>query len=167
MRRTWGQLALLALALLGAGIAIYLTFVHYQQVALVCSSQGFVDCARVLSSPYSNVPGTTIPITFPGLAWIVASAVLAVVVWRFPEQRNLLLLQCVWMGLGLLAVFYLVYVELVRLHTLCAWCTGFHVIILVMLLLSILQLQNGESSEDERDEEDVEETPKPVSMPRQ
>ncbi len=163
MRRTWGQIALLTLSLIGAAIAIYLTFVHYQQVALVCSSQGFVDCARVLSSTYSNVPGTTLPITIPGLGWILVSALLAIVIWRAPERRNLLIVQCVWMGLGLLAVFYLVYVELVRLHTLCAWCTGFHVVILAMLLLSVFQLQNGTSEE----EEDREETPIPTSLSRQ
>ena len=69
IRQNKSQLFLFACALLGAGIAVYLTTVHYQLAPLACSTTGFVNCERVLSSSYSVVPGTTIPITVPGLAW--------------------------------------------------------------------------------------------------
>jgi uncharacterized membrane protein len=145
IQRSGGQIALLALSLVGAAIAIYLTTVHYENVPLVCSTQGFIDCARVLASSYSVVPGTTIPITVPGLGWCIVSAALALIGWRFwPERRSVRLAECVWSSLGMLTVFYLVYIELVRLHTLCAWCTALHVIILTMLLISVVQLQQTE-----------------------
>jgi uncharacterized membrane protein len=51
-------------------------------------------------------------------------------------------------------VLYLVYVELVRLHTICAWCTALHVIILTMLLISIVQLQQPDLEEIEAEEEE-------------
>ena len=44
----------------------------------------------------------------------------------------------------MLTVLYLVYIELVRLHTICAWCTGLHIVILLMFLITIVQLQQAE-----------------------
>src|SRR5947209_20421146 len=146
IQRSGGQIALLALSVIGAAIAVYLTTVHYENVPLVCSTQGFIDCARVLASSYSVVPGTTIPITVPGLGWCIVTATLALLGWRlWPDRRGLRIAECVWTSLGMLTVFYLVYVELVRLHTLCAWCTALHIILLIMLLISAVQLQQPES----------------------
>ena len=68
------QFVLLVLSLLGVGITIYLTAVHYENVPLVCSENGLVNCARVISSSYSVVPGTTVPITIPGFGWCIVSA---------------------------------------------------------------------------------------------
>ena len=132
------QWLLLALALVGAGIAIYLTSVHYAQAPLLCSSQGVVNCERVTSSSYSVVPGTTLPITIPGLLWFVLSAVLAIGALR-QGKRWISTAQLVWGVLGMLAVLYLVYVELVILHTICAWCTAVHVIVFISLLVTIIE----------------------------
>src|SRR5579885_147997 len=152
IQRSGGQIALFILSILGACIAIYLTSVHYENVPLVCSSSGIVDCARVLSSAFSVIPGTSVPITIPGLFWAIVSAALAFANWRlWPERRSLL---------GLLTVFYLVYVELVRLHTICAWCTAMHVVILAIFLIALVLLQQPEP-ETEPDEEQ-EESPIPA-----
>jgi hypothetical protein len=43
-----GRLIILLLSLVGAAIAIYLTFVHYENAPLICSSRGIVDCAIIL-----------------------------------------------------------------------------------------------------------------------
>ena len=146
---------LFLLALIGAGIALYLTTVHYEHVPLVCSTSGIVDCARVTSSAYSVIPSTNVPITVPGLLWAIASAVLAVAGWRMQNQdRRILLAQLVWSLLGLLAALYLVYVELVLLHTICAWCTGMHVVILIMFLISMVQFLNTSAEEDDEVEEE-------------
>jgi uncharacterized membrane protein len=138
------QIPLLLLSLLGAGIAIYLTAVHYENVPLICSTRGLIDCSRVLSSAYSIVPGTTVPISVPGLLWCVVSAGLAITGLRALQlqvERRIQIAQFVWSVLGMLTVIYLVYVELVLLHTICAWCTALHAIILVTLLTTIVQLQ--------------------------
>lgn len=157
-RNSTGQVLLLLLSLIGAGIAIYLTTVHYENVPLICSSSGVVDCARVLSSSYSVIPGTTIPITVPGLAWCLVMAILAIAALRLTSvRRRILLAQFAWSVVGILTVLYLVYVELVRLHTICAWCTGLHVVILLMLLITIVQLQQ---TEPEAEMETESETPK-------
>jgi uncharacterized membrane protein len=162
LQRSKSQALLLALSFLGVCITIYLTSVHYENVPLVCSESGLVNCARVTSSSYSVVPGTTLPITIPGFGWCIISASLAIAglfattgLW----QRRIRIAQFVWALSGLLVVLYLVYTEIVRLRTICAWCTALHVIILLMFLLTLVQLQSTPSelaSSSETELEDVE-----------
>jgi uncharacterized membrane protein len=145
-----GHIILLVLSLVGIGIASYLTLVHYANVPLACSSQGLVDCSRVLSSQYSVVPGTTVPITIPGLGWSLVMLVLAIAGLRSTiYQRTIRLAELVWAGVGILTVLYLVYVELVRLHTICIWCTALHITILIMLLTAIVQFQQADRETEE------------------
>jgi uncharacterized membrane protein len=162
------QVLLLALALLGTGIALYLTFVHYENTPLVCSESGVINCAQVLSSSYAVVPGTSLPITLPGIGWCVVSIALAVTglyAGTGLHQRRIQVAQFAWALPGLLAVLYLVYVEIVRLHTICAWCTGFHVLALLMFLITLVQLQSLPSTweaefETEGEEEAVSTLPR-------
>ncbi len=158
LQRSWGQLLLLILSLLGAGIAIYLTAVHYENVPLLCSTSGLIDCSRVLSSAYSVVPGTTVPISVPGLLWCVMSAAVTITGLRVLQpqvRRRIQVAQFAWSLLGMLTVLYLVYVELVQLHTICAWCTALHGIILVMFLSTIVQLQQAEGEPEVVTEEAI------------
>ena len=146
IRRSLAQVFLLILSLIGAGIAIYLTSVHYENVPLVCSTSGIIDCAHVLASSYSVVPSTTIPITVPGLVWCVISAAFAIVGLRLqPVPLWLRITQFALSLSGMLVVLYLVYVEIVRLHTICIWCTGLHVVILMMFLITLVQLQEPQT----------------------
>lgn len=152
------QIPLLVLSLLGAGIAIYLTAVHYENVPLICSTRGLVDCSRVLSSAYSVIPGTTVPISVPGLLWCVVSAGLAIMGLRALQlqvRRRIQVAQFAWSLLGMLTVIYLVYVELVLLHTICAWCTALHAIILVVFLTAVVQLQLPEDEPEVVTEEAI------------
>ena len=145
IRRSGGQILILLLSLLGAGIAIYLTAVHYEHTPLICSTNGLIDCARVLSSSYSLIPGTTVPITIPGLGWCAVSGALAFIGLRSASsQRWLSITQLLWSFVGIVSALYLVYVEIVRLHTICAWCTALHVVILSMFLITLAQLQQSE-----------------------
>lgn len=146
MRRARGQIFVLLCALVAAGIAIYLTSVHYQLAPLACSESGFVNCARVLDSMYAVVPGTAVPISIPGLAWALVMAALVIIELRRPSQHppyqanRLLLAQFAWSLIGMLAVLYLVYVEIVLLHNLCAWCTAMHVLIFLIFLVTLARL---------------------------
>lgn len=129
-----------------------MTAVHYEQVPLLCSASGVVDCQRVTSSVYSLVPGTAIPITIPGLIWTLGSAVFALLEWRWLAQnRQVTLAHWLWSLLALVAALYLVYVEIVRLHTLCLWCTGLHAIILAIFLLTLARLVTSSGEIDESD----------------
>ena len=162
LRRAGSQLALLVLALLGMADAIYLTLVHYDsnQVSLICSDSGFVNCARVLSSRFAYVPGITwLPISLPGLGWALVVAVLALIgIFSSSDHRWLRFAQFFWTLLGLLTALYLVYAEIVQLHSLCAWCTVLHVLILLMFLITLVRLPGRaeeveEAWEDEGEEE--------------
>ena len=145
IQRSGGQILILLLSLMGAGIAMYLTAVHYEHTPLICSTNGLIDCARVLSSSYSLIPGTTVPITIPGLGWCVVSGALAFIGLRLASsQRWLRITQLLWSFVGIVTALYLVYVEIVRLHTICAWCTALHVVILCMFLITLAQLQQSE-----------------------
>jgi uncharacterized membrane protein len=163
------QLLLLVLSLLGAGISIYLTLVHYENVPLVCSASGLIDCARVISSSYSVVPGTTLPITLPGLGWCIVSASLAIAgLFATPGsgQRRIRIAQFIWALSGLLVVLYLVYVEIVRLHTICAWCTALHVLVLCLFLVTFVQLQSLPSGTNSSSETELEEPESISPLPR-
>ena len=145
IKRSGGQILILLLSLLGSGIAIYLTAVHYEHTPLICSTNGVIDCARVLSSSYSLIPGTSVPITIPGLGWCVVSGALAFIGWRLASSQHWLsITQLLWSCVGIVTALYLVYVEIVRLQTICAWCTALHVVILCMFLITLAQLQQRE-----------------------
>lgn len=169
LQRSRSQFFLLALSLLGVSITIYLTSVHYENVPLVCSESGLINCARVISSSYSVVPGTAVPITIPGFAWCVVAASLAIAglistsgLW----QRRIRWAQFIWALSGMLVVLYLVYAEIVRLHTICAWCTALHVLILIMFLITLVQLQSMPSEATISDETEIEEAENVSALPR-
>ena len=169
LQRSKSQALLLALSLLGAGIAIYLTSVHYENIPLVCSESGLINCAQVLSSPYAVIPGTSLPITLPGLGWCLISAALAIAglfastgLWL----RWIQVAQFAWALAGLLVVLYLVYVEIVRLHTICAWCTALHVLMLFLFLVTVVQLQSLPSVTTSSSVSELEETENISSLPR-
>jgi uncharacterized membrane protein len=156
-RRSGSQIALFVVALLGVVISIYLTIVHYStDVPLVCSDSGLVNCERVLTSPYSYVPGTTLPVALPGILWSVVAALLAVGAWLiWPRMRLVRVAEMIWASVGIVTVLYLVYVEIVFLRTICAWCTAVHVLVLLYFLGSLIILQS--SGDDEGDGIEVEE----------
>lgn len=154
LQRSVRQWLLLLFAIAGTGTALYLTTVHYAQVPLLCSAQGLVNCELITSSSYSVVPGTTLPITIPGLVWFILSGALALgEIWY--NRGWMRLAEVAWTILGTLTVLYLVYVELVILHTICLWCTVVHVLIFGSLLVAIVddtlarQEQEAEEAEEE------------------
>ena len=135
-----GPLVLAGLAVGGIGVAGYLTAVHYAPSLLVCSSTGLVNCEAVLTSSYSVVPGTAIPITVPGIAYFLLSLLLALAQLRRPANYGLRQAHAVWGGLGLLSALYLVFVELLELRNICIWCTSVHLILLLTCLITVWRL---------------------------
>jgi uncharacterized membrane protein len=139
---------LLGFGVLGLAISAYLTTVHYANVPLACSTTGVVDCAAVTTSSYSVVPGTSIPITVPGMAWFLVSGGLALVALlrlraHLSEPRWLQPVHLGWALAGLATVLYLVWVEAVQLHRLCEWCTGVHVLVAGSLLVALWRWQRS------------------------
>ncbi|MHB8313239.1 MAG: vitamin K epoxide reductase family protein [Candidatus Dormibacteria bacterium] len=135
-----GAIWLMVLSVAGFGVATYLTTVHYANVPLACSASGLVDCSKVVTSQYSVVPGTSVPITVPGMAFFLVSLGLAIAQYVRPGRTDLRQAHFGWSVLGLLTVFYLVYVELVEIHHICIWCTAVHILILLTLFTTAWRL---------------------------
>src|SRR5262249_24227889 len=140
--------AIALMAVAGLAISIYLTTVHYAGVPLVCTNAGTINCSAVTTSKYSVVPGTTLPITIPGMLWFVVSGGLAIFAlarrWRQrPEPGRLRLFQLLWGGAGLAFVLYLVYAEIVLIHNICEWCTVVHVLTFFTLLVALYRFQQA------------------------
>ncbi len=163
LRRSGSQLALLLLGILGAADAIYLTLVHYNdQVSLVCPNTGIINCATVITSKYSYIPGTNLPITFPGLGWCLVIVGLAIFGLVRGEGRWLRRAECAWTLLGLLTVLYLVYAEIVLIRNICVWCTVLHVMIVIMFMIALIRLRESQPEEEEWDEDEDEKAPLPA-----
>ncbi len=149
IHRSGSQLALLILGILGMADAIYLTLAHYNdQVALVCPNTGFINCESVLTSRYAYVPGTSLPITFPGIGWcLVIIALAGAGLYLGASLRWLRVAEFAWALLGLLTALYLVYAEIVQIHNLCVWCTVLHALILLMFLITLVRLREPSAEE--------------------
>jgi uncharacterized membrane protein len=148
LRREAGAVAMVLMALAGLGISIYLTIIHYAKIPPACVTNSIINCAAVTSSVYSVVPGTSVPITIPGMLWFVLSGGLAgvalVSAWRgTPEPPRLRATHALWGALGLVFVLYLVYAEIVRLQRICEWCTVVHVLTLATFLVALARLQSA------------------------
>jgi uncharacterized membrane protein len=164
-RQSNGQITLFILSLIGTAIAIYLTIVHYNtHVTLVCSSSGLVNCEQVLSSMYASIPDSSIPVSIAGILWSVIGAGLAALAWLvWPEKHIVRIAELTWAAIGMLTVFYLIYVEIVLLHTICAWCTAVHVIVLLYLLIAVFLVYR---STDEQDSDTEQEEPAVGAKPK-
>ena len=136
VRLGWELVALLAIAVAGGAIAVYLTLTHFSSLPLLCTVGGPVNCVSVTHSAYSVIPGTTIPISVLGIAWFAVSAGLAL--------SSLRLVHFGWAAVGLLVVLYLVFVEIVLLHQICEWCTAVHLLVLATFVLALRRLQQAQ-----------------------
>lgn len=97
-------------ALAGLGVAAYLTYVHYQPEALVCTAGG--GCETVQESSYAEVVG--IPVALLGLLTYVA--VLVLVAWDSELARTLAA------ALALTAAGFAVYLIVLQAFVIDAWC---------------------------------------------
>jgi uncharacterized membrane protein len=104
------RLAVGAVALAGAAVAGYLTYVHYRPAALICTGNG--GCEAVQESAYAELAG--IPVAGLGLAAYVV--VLALVVWDAPLARTLAA------AVALTAVGFAAYLVVLQAFVIDAWC---------------------------------------------
>ena len=107
------RLAVAAVALAGACVAGYLTYVHYRPAALVCTGGG--GCETVQESSYAELAG--IPVALLGLiAWC---AVLVLVAWNSELAR--ILVAALALGAAGFAI-YLVTLQAFVIDAWCIWC---------------------------------------------
>ena len=124
------------LSVVGLGVSLYLSAVHFSQgqIPLACAGGGLVDCGRVTTSPASTIG--PVPVAVLGVVWFLVALFLNVGPLRLSPIRAARL-NVVWSAAGVAGVFYLVYVELFVVDALCLWCTVAHVLIVAILLLAV------------------------------
>jgi uncharacterized membrane protein len=120
------RLAAIVLALIGLGIAAYLTYVHYEDIRPVCGLGG--DCVKVQSSEWSKLAG--IPVAVLGL---IGYAIILASLFVPGEEALIAGALTSLVGFGFSA--YLTYRELFTIDAICQWCVGSAI---VMTLLAIL-----------------------------
>ena len=123
-----------AVALAGAIVAGYLTWVHYDEAALVCVAGG--GCETVQQSAYAEIAG--IPVALLGLVSYV------VVVGLVARDTSTARLAAAMIALvGLLFSLYLLALQLFVIDAVCAWCLANDVVIAPALaLLTALRLRS-------------------------
>ena len=80
------------------------------------------------------------------MLWFLVSGGLASAAWRMQARTGvaparLFLAQAGWGAIGLVTVLYLVYIEIVRLHAICEWCTAVHMLTLLTFLVALYRVQ--------------------------
>jgi uncharacterized membrane protein len=114
------------LALLGVAVASYLVYVHYADIAPVCTTGG---CEKVQSSDYAELLG--IPVALLGLVGCLGIlGSLAVP----GESGRMLGAGLSLIGFGFSA--YLTYLELFEIDAICQWCVASAVIMTILFVLT-------------------------------
>jgi len=126
------RLAILVLAIAGAAIAAYLTYVHYADVAPICTTGG---CEKVQRSSYAKVAG--VPVAVLGL---IAYATIALTTLR-PGLVAATVGAVVALG-GAAFSGYLLWAQLGPIGAICQWCLGNDVVIALVAVLSVVRLAN-------------------------
>jgi uncharacterized membrane protein len=104
------RVAVALVAVAGVAVAGYLTYVHYQPDALICTSGG--GCETVQESSYAELAG--IPVALLGLLGYVA--VLVLVAWDSELARTLAA------AIALTAAGFAVYLIVLQAFVIDAWC---------------------------------------------
>jgi|HubBroStandDraft_3_1064219.scaffolds.fasta_scaffold00866_10 uncharacterized membrane protein len=133
----WLQWTSLALSLAGLGMSIYMTIAHYTSTnILVCSNKGYIDCAKVTTSPESMV-FNIFPVAVLGLAFYVfMTAINTPWAWR-SGIAAIWWARLVGIITGIGFVLYLIYAEVIQIGNLCLDCTTVHVITFLLFVVLV------------------------------
>ena len=107
--------AAILVALIGLGIATYLTIVHYTGSSPVCAIAH--GCETVQKSKYAELAG--VPVAVLGLLGYVA------ILASLAKDTEVTRTVAAYLSIGGLAFSgWLTYVEIFRIHAICIWCDG-------------------------------------------
>jgi uncharacterized membrane protein len=131
-------LVIAGLALVGLGIATYLTVVHYTGAEPVCAVNH--GCETVQKSKYADLAG--VPVALIGLIGYVS--ILASLAIRGENGR---LIRVAITAIGFLFSAYLTYLELFEIHAICQWCVGSAVIMTGLLIVCVYDFLSPDDSD--------------------
>ena len=122
------RVASIVVAVIGLGIATYLTVVHYAGDAPVCAIAH--GCATVQKSDYAMLAG--VPVALLGALGYIA--ILAALI-RDDENARTAAVFLSLVGLGFSG--WLTYVEIVKLDAICIWCVGSAICMTILTALTV------------------------------
>lgn len=126
---------MVGLTVIGLGVAIYLTYVHYAGIKPACTAGQ--SCVKVQTSQWSRLDG--VPVALLGLVGYVL--ILASLLLPDREESRLVTLGLTLTGFGFSA--YLTYRELFSIHAICEWCASSAVILTVLFLGAVTRYLVG------------------------
>jgi uncharacterized membrane protein len=122
---------ILLLALLGAGIAGYLTYVRATGGSVVCTTGG---CEKVQSSSYAEVLG--IPVAVLGLVGYLLLGTTTLVAGEAAAAAGAALASA-----GFAFSVYLIYIQLAVVDAICVWCLASDGVMTLLLAATFLRLR--------------------------
>lgn len=126
----------IVLALIGLGVAGYLTYIHYEGIKPVCGLGG--DCEKVQTSEWAYLAG--VPVALLGLiGYVVILATL------FSEREEALVAGALVALVGFGFSAYLTYRELFTIDAICPWCVASAVIVTLLAILTTVRLLRAPS----------------------
>jgi uncharacterized membrane protein len=130
------DIAIPVLAVLGLGVAAYLTYVEVTTADAICGPIG--DCNTVQNSPYAKLFGI-LPVGILGAVGYIA----ILLTWFLKRNTSGRLSDIAPLALfgmsffGTLYSIYLTYLELFVIKAVCMWCLSSAVIITLLMLFSL------------------------------
>ena len=121
----------IVLAVIGLGVAGYLTYIHYEGIKPVCGLGG--DCEKVQTSEWAYLAG--VPVALLGLiGYVVILATL------FSEREEALVAGALVALVGFGFSAYLTYRELFTIDAICPWCVASAVIMTLLAIVTTTRL---------------------------
>jgi uncharacterized membrane protein len=125
------RIAAIVLALIGLGVASYLTYVHYEDIRPVCGLGG--DCVKVQTSEWSKLAG--IPVAVLGLA-----AYATILISLFVPGEEALIAGALTSLVGFGFSAYLTYRELFTIDAICQWCVASAIVMTLLAVVTTARL---------------------------
>jgi uncharacterized membrane protein len=133
------RITMIAITVLGLGVATYLTYIHYAGIKPLCGRNGG-GCEIVQTSEYSKLAG--VPVALIGLIGYIA--ILGSLLAPETETSRFATVAFTVVGFGFSA--YLTYRELFSIHHICEWCVSSAVIVTVLMCLAIWRFLRGDTA---------------------
>ena len=122
------------LALVGTGIAAYLTYARYADATIACATGG---CETVQESDYAEIVG--VPVAVLGLVGYVGILATALFTGELARVAGAALALA-----GLVFSLYLVLVQAFAIEAFCQWCLASDVVMLLLAAATVARLRAGQ-----------------------
>jgi uncharacterized membrane protein len=132
------RLIAIVLAVVGLGVAAYLTYVHYHGIEPVCGLGG--DCEKVQTSEWADLAG--VPVALLGLVGYGS-----ILVTLFSDREEALFAGALLSLVGFGFSAYLTYRELFSIDAICPWCVASAVIMTLLAIVTIARLLRAPTDE--------------------